>query len=130
MKPAFVLPVLLLALAAAKDDPLAGRAAGVAADCIDVDEASGVQITDAGTIIYQRTARRLWVTTPVGGCPGLRPWGTLIVERFGSQICRGDRFRVVEAPSRIPSGVCRFGAFVPWEKVAASPTSPTTVRPE
>lgn len=107
----------MLVLVAAKDDPLAGRSPGEPVDCIDSDDASGIQITDAGTIIYQRTNRRLWVTTPMGRCPSLRPLTTLVVERFGAQLCRGDRFRVVEAPSSIPSAYCRFGPFVPWEKV-------------
>lgn len=110
------LPLLAFALVAAKDDPLAGRIAGKPQQCISPDIASGPQITDTGTIIYRRTNKRLFVSTPIGTCRSLRPLTTLVIERYGSQICRGDRFRVIDPPSRIPSPFCRFGAFVPWDK--------------
>lgn len=109
------LPLLALALVAAKDDPLAGRVAGTPVTCIDPSLSDGPQITDAGTIVYRRGGKRLWVSTPIGRCT-LRPLSTLIVERYGSQLCRNDRFRVIDPPQSIPSAYCRFGAFVPWDK--------------
>ena len=116
MSRTLALPALLLALVAAKDDPLAGRVAEAPVQCIDPSFANGPQITDQGTIIYRPTGKRLYVTTPIGPCPSLRPFTTLIVERFGSQQCRNDRFRVLEPTSRIPGPFCRFGSFVPWVK--------------
>ncbi|HVF93844.1 MAG TPA: hypothetical protein VM900_05985 [Sphingomonas sp.] len=113
---AALLPALMLALVAAADDPLARRTAGPPQPCIDPNLASSPQITDQGTIIYRGTAKRLWVSTPVGHCPMLRPFTTLIIERFGSQLCRNDRFRVLEPGATIPSAACRFGEFVPWDK--------------
>lgn len=113
-----VLPLLVLALTlvAAKDDPLAGRVAGKPVQCIDPSMMDGPQITDAGAIIYRRGGKRLWVSTPIGRCPSLRPLSTLIVERYGSQLCRNDRFRVIDPPQSIPSSYCRFDTFVPWDK--------------
>ena len=116
MKIAFALPALMLTLVAAKDDPFAGRVAGEPVQCIDPSFAGGPEITDQGTIIYRSVGKRIYVTTPIGPCPSLRPYTTLIVERFGSQQCRNDRFRVIDPPSRIPSAFCRFGSFVPWVK--------------
>lgn len=113
---ALALPVLLLALVAAKDDPLAGRAPGAPARCIDPIRVTGPEITRAGTIIYRGSAKRLWVSTPIGTCPALRPYSTLVIDRFGVDLCRGDRFRVLDPPSRIASATCRFGPFVPWVK--------------
>ena len=106
--------VLLLPLAAAASDPLAGRVAGPAQECID-GSASGPMIVDAGTVIY-RSGATLYRST-IQGCPALRPVTTLIVERFGTGLCRNDRFRVLEPNAIIPSASCRFGAFVPYTKV-------------
>ena len=117
MKIALTLPLIALALVAAKDDPLAGRTPGKPTQCISPDVSSGPVITDNGQIIYRRTERRIWVSTPLDGCPSLRPLTTLVVERYG-QICRGDRFRVIDPPLRIPGPFCRFGPFVPWDKPA------------
>ena len=110
------LPVLLLALVAAKDDPLAGRTPGEAARCIDLLLATGPQITRTGSIIYRGTRKRLWVSTPIGACAALRPYSVLVIDRFGADLCRGDRFRVLDPPSTIPSATCQFGPFVPWVK--------------
>ncbi len=110
-----------LALTAAKDDPLAGRAAGKPVQCIsDLDARSQVRIVDDKTIAYSRTANRIWITHPQGACPGLHPMRSLVVERRGAQLCSGDRFRTVQATSSVPSGVCQFGAFTPYDKVAAA----------
>lgn len=116
MKAALALPALMLALVAAKDDPLAGRVAEKPVQCIDPSFSGGPEITTQGTIIYRPVGKRIYVTTPIGPCPSLRPNTTLIVERFGSQQCRNDRFRVIDPPQTIPSPFCRFGSFVPWVK--------------
>lgn len=106
-------------LAGAKDDPLAGRIPGPPQRCMDT-LASGTNpaIYDNRTIAYRQSSRRIWVTHPVGACPALRPLAVLIVERFGTQQCQNDQFRVVDPPGSIPSGICRFGPFVPYDKPA------------
>jgi hypothetical protein len=113
-----LLTLPLLMVSAAKDDPLAGRVAGKPVECIsNLETQSQVRIIDSATIAYSRTARRTWITHPRGNCPGLQPFRTLIVERRGSQLCKGDRFRTVRAPATVPSGVCFFGSFTPYDKV-------------
>ena len=107
---------LALALAAAKDDPLAGRIAGKPVDCIDVQFTQGPDIVDAHTILYRQTGRRIWRTGPIGTCPELEPVSTLIVEMYGAQLCRNDRFRVRRPGDLIAGPVCRFGAFTPYDK--------------
>lgn len=107
---------LSLALLAAKSDPLAGRVAGPPQQCIDPSFADGPEVTDNGLIIYRENGRRWWVTRPVGKCPSLRPYTTLIIERWGSQLCRNDQFRTREANDIIPSAYCRFDQFVPYTK--------------
>ena len=108
---------VLLPLAAAASDPLAGRVAGAPEQCIDVSSANP-EIVDAHTILYRRTSRVIYRTT-IEDCPALRPLTTLVVDMYGGQLCRNDRFRVIEPDAIIPSAYCRFGAFVPYAKVKA-----------
>lgn len=108
--------LLALALAAARDDPLAGRTPGPAADCLSLARVQGPDILDARTILYRQNTRRIWRTEPIRGCPGMRPGDVLIVELHGNRICRDDRFRV-RSPDGLPGGFCRFGPFVPYDKV-------------
>lgn len=109
------LPLLLL-LVAAKDDPLAGRTAGVPVACIDGDFVQGPEIVDKRTILYRQNGRRVWRTGPIGACPGLDRFAILVVERYGRKLCRDDRFSPVPQGSRIPFGRCRFAAFTPYDK--------------
>lgn len=114
---ALTLAALALPLLAAKSDPLAGRVAGPPARCISLSSVQGPQIIDQNTIAYRQSGKRLWVTHPVGNCYGLRQLNTLIVDVYNSQLCRNDRFRVLETGLSIPGPYCRFGNFVPYDKV-------------
>jgi hypothetical protein len=112
---------VLLALPGAAKDPLAGRTAGTPTRCVSDNLFSGPTIADNNTIIYNRPGRRLWVTHPVGQCPSLRPQNTLVVEKWGSETCANDRFRVLEPGTTIPSAFCRFGTFTPYDLPAKAP---------
>ncbi|AXJ96810.1 hypothetical protein DM480_02715 [Sphingomonas sp. FARSPH] len=111
-----IVPLAALALVAAKDDPLAGRVAGEPQQCIDLPSTGGPMIVDAHTILFREGAgRRLWKTSPVGACPALRPLVTLVTRPgAGSQLCRNDRFQVIEPGMSIPSAYCRFTDFTPY----------------
>lgn len=111
-----LLPAALAASTGAKRDPLAGRVAGAPVDCIGLRTNTSPQIVDDRTILYRETERRVWRTGPQGNCPSLRPFTTLIVEVYGAQLCRNDRFRVLEPGSIIPSSICRFDRFTPYDK--------------
>lgn len=116
---ALALVALALPLVAAKSDPLAGRVAGAPVDCITLSQGNGPTIVDAHTILYtQGGGRTVWKTAPVDACPSLAPLNTLIVEVYGGQLCRNDRFRVLTQGTRIPSGYCRFDRFVPYTQPA------------
>lgn len=113
-----------LALSAAGDDPLADRVAGSPTNCVSAfDTSASVEIVDEHTIVYSRTAKRSWVVHPQGTCAGLQPGRTLVVETRGSHLCRGDRFRTIQSTSLVPSGYCRFGAFIPYEVKASTPVA-------
>ncbi|WP_374942630.1 hypothetical protein [Sphingomonas sp.] len=105
----------LLPLVAASTDPLEGRIAGKPQTCINPSSNVGPEIVDAHTILY-RDGARIYRTT-IDHCPALRPFATLIVERFGTSLCRHDRFRLIEPPQTIASGYCFFGDFVPYTKI-------------
>lgn len=119
MKRRALFAAALLPLAAATDDPFAGRVAGEPKTCLNTSVTSrGGVIVDSSTILY-RDGARLWRTGPRGSCPALRANATLIVEIWGGQLCRGDRFRVLEPGTTIPSGACLFREFVPYTRAPA-----------
>jgi hypothetical protein len=116
---AALLPLALTGAAHAPKDQLEGRVAGKPVDCIDPSfTMNGPTIIDRTTIQYE-SGRTIYRTTPIGSCASsLDPVSTLIIERFGSQLCRNDRFRVLRPGESIPSPVCRFGQFTPYTKAA------------
>ncbi len=108
---------LALPLLAGRSDPLEGRIAGAPVRCIDLQQLNGPEIVDPQTILYRQSGKRIWKTGPVGECASLRPLDTLIVDVYGGQLCRNDRFRTVSGGMSIPSGYCRFRDFTPYDKV-------------
>lgn len=113
MKP-LALAVVALALPAGASDPLAGYVAGEPQECVNLSSVSGPSIVDRHTILYRENGKRIWKTGPVGDCPSLAPLNTLIVDVYGGQICRNDRFRVLTPGLSIPSAYCRFDRFTPY----------------
>jgi hypothetical protein len=111
---ALALAALLPLAAAADRDPLEGRIAGKPVNCIDA-QTYQPSIVDSRTILYRSTNRRIYRTGPVGNCPSLEPLSTLVVDLYGSQLCRNDRFRVVSPGISIPSAYCRFSDFTPYD---------------
>lgn len=95
---------------------LAGRTAGEPTDCIDASAVEGPQIIDNKTILYRQSGKTVWRNDLDGACPGLAPMNTMVIELHGSQICRHDRFRVLEPGSTIPGAVCMMGKFTPYRK--------------
>lgn len=100
---------------AATDDPLAGRIAGEPVSCIGIGTGVAPVAYDRDTILV-RDGRRLWRTGPTGACPALgRAPVTLIIDVQGAQLCRNDRFQVLEIGSSIPSAPCFFDRFTPYD---------------
>jgi hypothetical protein len=116
-----LIPILLAGLAgsaapaAPRKDPLAGRVAGAPIDCVDQSRLGGPDIIDNRTILYRESLRRIWRNDLEAACPGLRPTATLIVEIYGSQLCRNDHIRAREPGSIIPGPICRLGKFTPYD---------------
>lgn len=102
--------------AAPREDPLAGRAAGKAVDCVDQSQLGGPDIVDGRTILYRQSLRRIWRNDLPAACQGLRPMTTLIVEVYSSQLCSGDRFRTQDWGAVVAGPYCRLGKFTPYDR--------------
>lgn len=93
----------------------AGRVAGEMRACIPSIGKGGLTVIDSRTLSYDG-GKVLWVNRLPGDCPGLRPLSTLIVETFGTDYCRGDRFRANEPGSIIPGPSCVLSDFTAYRK--------------
>ena len=100
------------------ESAIAGRVAGKPVDCVDHSRLDGPQVIDDKTLIYHESGRRVWRNDLIGVCPGLKPMDTLIVDVFGTQLCRNDRFRALTPGLSIPGPYCRLGKFTPYDKPA------------
>lgn len=94
---------------------LDGRVAGKPANCIGNTTSIRPMIIDENTILY-REGGRVWRNDLAAACPRLNPYNTIITEVQGGQLCRNDRFRVLEPGTTIPGPYCRLGQFVPYER--------------
>lgn len=104
------------ARAAELADALDGFSPGTPQNCMPIDRTDGPQIIGGGVVLYRESGRRIWLARTEGECPWLRRDGVMVTEVFGNQLCRTDRFRVVDRGSSIPSGHCRFGSFTPYDR--------------
>ena len=104
---------------AAKLDPLAeyiaGRVAGTPVRCVPTSPSEGLVAIDDRTFIV-RAGSTLYVSRSDQRCPGLDDRDTLIVERYGTDLCRGDRVRPLQPGTSIPGPVCFVGDFTPYTK--------------
>jgi hypothetical protein len=118
-----LLPLVLIASACAAgaareadlSSELAGRSAGPPQDCVGTSTDAGLAVRDSQTLVYRR-GDAIWVNRLAAACPGLDPMSTLIVDAHGSQYCRGDPIRAVEAGRSIPGPICLLGPFTPYRR--------------
>lgn len=98
---------------------LAAKPVGPAQSCVSVSPGEGLAVMPDGTVGV-RTGKTLWLNDAGKACKTLSAMSTLVVERHGPQICRGDRVTSVETTSGIPGPVCILGDFVPYREDAAA----------
>ena len=92
-----------------------GRIAAPAQTCIPYETTQSLRVLDPRTLAYG-WGRTIYINHLDAACPGLRPTSTLVVEPNGSQYCRGDRVRTLEAGTAVPGPTCLLGAWVPYRK--------------
>jgi hypothetical protein len=89
---------------------LAGHAPGKTSECIDPKFASGPTVIGHDTLLYHQGGT-IWKANVIGPCPALDDDVTVITELWGGQLCKNDKFRVLEHGATIPSAYCRMGSF-------------------
>ena len=95
---------------------LEGRVAGKPENCLPTGFTDGPQIV-GDSLIYRQSGKRLWRTQVRDRCPFLRDDQIVVSILYGTNVCRNDRFRLVDRGVPIASGDCTFGDFVPYDKV-------------
>lgn len=100
---------------------LEGRVPGKPENCISNSRVNGPEIIDDRNILYRQSGARIWRNEMTDKCPAVRDNDIVVIEIFGDQICKYDRFRVVNRNSGIPSAFCILGSFTPYDKVKAAP---------
>lgn len=98
-------------------DPLArevaGRAAGSPQACISALPNQNLRVIDAATVAYD-LGGTIWINRLRQACPALDQLNTVIVERTGPHICRGDRVRGLEPGAVIAGPPCNLQSWVPY----------------
>ena len=93
---------------------LAGLAPGKAQSCIPLtDSQNGQKFSE--TVLY-RVGRNLTYRADIPGCTELKDDDIMVLNVYGSQLCRGDIFRLVDRVSGFERGACVFRDFVPYRK--------------
>jgi len=102
--------------APAQAPQLAGRVAGSAQQCVAIRQNDGLRVADddRSTLLYG-SGTTLWANHLGAGCR-FRPNDVPVVERTGSQYCRGDIVRSIDLVSGIPGPACVLGDFVPYSR--------------
>ena len=94
---------------------LAGRVAGPPEQCVTFRPNENLRTTDSDRhVLLYSSGSKLWVNH-LGSCS----FGTndvLVVERTGSQVCRGEIIRSFDAMSKIPGPSCILGDFIPYTR--------------
>lgn len=88
-----------------------GPASGPAQNCISLPPGEGLTVLTGQALGY-RSGRTVWVSHVPAQCR-LSSFSTVIVERQGSQVCRGDRVRTIETGASLAGPPCILGPFVP-----------------
>ena len=96
---------------------LAGRTPGAPQACVPQSRVSGPEQIGDRELIYRQTGGRIWRNTLPKPCGTPRGDEIVVVETFGSQLCRQDRFQRVNRNSGFASGYCYLGAFTPYDRV-------------
>lgn len=99
----------------ALDRALAGLVPGTPKQCIDQRRFFDTQRV-GDTILYKYSRREIYRTDTSGGCFGMRSGDAIVTRTTTGSICRGDIVRTIDLASRVPSGSCVFGAFIPYKR--------------
>lgn len=98
---------------------LAGKVAGPPVRCVSaLGAGAGLRAIHDTMLMYEVNRRLVYQNRLIGRCAGLSRGEALLLDRHGSQYCRGDIVRTVDLPSGMPGGACALGDFVPYRAPA------------
>ncbi|SKB29167.1 hypothetical protein [Sphingopyxis flava] len=98
---------------------LAGKVAGAPEKCLPSFRTNdAIRVSDT-ILLYRSGSNLVYRNDLKGSCPGLaRDSDIMVIKQFGSQLCSGDFFHLVDRSSGIRGPTCVFGDFVPYRKPA------------
>ncbi len=99
---------------------IANHTPGPTQYCVDPSRLQGPQLVGPRDVIYRQSAKRVWRSTLREDCAGLGGDVVIVTESYGTQLCRGDRFQVVNRNSGLSFGYCFFGPFIPYDKTTSA----------
>ena len=95
---------------------IAGKVAGPPVHCLQSYDMNDMVVIDEGTVAY-RLGSRVYVNHLEGTCNGLGRNAIMVTRNIGgSGNCAGDIVRMVDAGSRMMTGSCSFGEFIPYSR--------------
>lgn len=101
------------------DKQLAGKVAGAPEKCLPGFRTNDAIRVSDNILLYRSGSNLVYRNDLKGSCPGLaRDSDIMVIKQFGSQICNGDFFHLVDRTSGIRGPTCVFGDFVPYRKPA------------
>ncbi len=95
--------------------------------CISTDRIISRRPAGANAVLFELTGGRTYRNELPAACPGLdraSKIDVIVLESTGTQLCRGDSFRLVDPVQTRAGGLagftrCRLGAFVPVARAQA-----------
>ncbi|AMO72486.1 hypothetical protein [Sphingorhabdus sp. M41] len=101
------------------DKRLEGRTAGEAQSCINRNDQREMTVISDDILIFasRRNAKTIYVNKPLGGCRNADR-SILSYSRPTSTLCRGDAVQLIDNTTKMSTGSCAFGDFVPYTKDA------------
>ena len=94
---------------------LAGRIGGRPQTCVTTTQMDVLRPSEnAPHVLLYGTGRTVWANN-LGSCRFGRD-DILVMQLYGSQLCRGDIVRSIDRSSRIPGPACVLNEFVPYRR--------------
>lgn len=96
---------------------VAGKVAGAPVQCLPSYNMNDMVVIDESTVAYRLGGNRVYVNHLQGACNGLGRNAIMVTKSVGgSDSCRGDIVTMVDQSSRMLTGSCAFGDFIPYER--------------
>ena len=94
---------------------LAGRSPGRPQSCVTTTQLDVLKPSEnAPHVLLYGTGRTVWAND-VGSCR-FRQDDILVMQLYGSQLCRGDIVRSIDRFTKIPGAACVLNEFVPYTR--------------